>query len=121
VGLMTTRPTTIVLYSDAPPERLAALTRDFTRDLSRAGMSPSLNVEAPPSGARGDPITLGQITLGLVTSGAVVALIECVKAYLTRERSLVVKITKPDGTVLEVNARNVDDVGTKQALSVISP
>jgi hypothetical protein len=118
---MIARPTTIVLSSDAPPERLAALTRGFTRDLSRAGMSPSLNVEPPPSGARGEAIAFGQITLALVTSGAVTALIECVKAYLARERSLVVKITKPDGTMLEVNARNVDDVGTKQALSAISP
>jgi hypothetical protein len=117
---MVARPTTIVLSSNAPPERLAALTRDFTRDLSRAGMSPTLPVEPTPSGARGDAITFGQITLALVTSGAVAALIECIKAYLTRERSLIVKITKPDGTAFEVNARNVDDVGTKQALSAIS-
>jgi len=118
---MAVRPATIVLSSDAPPERLAALTRDFTRDLSRAGLSPLAPVEPPAAGARGDVVTLGQITLALVTSGAVVALIDCVKAYLTRERSLVVKISKPDGTVLEVNARNVDDAGTKQALSAISP
>ena len=118
---MAVRPTTIVLSSDAPPERLAALTRDFTRDLSRAGMSPSVPAEAPESGARGEVVTLGQITLALVTSGAVVALIDCIKAYLTRERSLVVKISKPDGTVLEVNARNVNDAGTKQALSAIAP
>src|SRR5262249_5908110 len=118
---MSARPTTIVLSSDAPPERLAALTRDFTRDLSRAGMSPSMVAEPPSPGARGDAVTLGQITLALVTTGAITALIECVKAYLTRERSLVVKISKPDGTVLEVNARNVDDAGTKEALSAISP
>lgn len=106
----------LTLDARMPPPRLAALTRDFGRDLTRAGFPASIATAEPVAGARGDAVTLGQIALGLVSSGAVTALFECLKAYLARERSLVVKVTRPDGGVIEVNARNVDDPAVRQAL-----
>jgi len=113
--------TTITLSSNAPPERLAAMTRDFSRDLTRAGVPSTLPSAPVAPGARGDAVAIGEIALALVTSGAVTALIDCFKAYLARERSLVVKVTRADGSIFEVNARNVNDAATKQALAVISP
>jgi hypothetical protein len=47
-------------------------------------------------------------TLALVTSGAIKTLIACLKTYVSREPSLVIKFKRPDGMQVEVNARNVD-------------
>ena len=54
--------------------------------------------------------------LALVTSGAVTAAIECFKAYLSRERVLSIKLTRADGTQVEVTARNVDTPSVRQML-----
>ena len=68
-------------------------------------------------GERGDPVTLGALAFGLVSSGAVTAAIECFKAYLSRERALVIKIKRPDGTELEITGRNVDTQAVYDALA----
>jgi hypothetical protein len=103
-----------------PDARLAQLTRDLERDLSRAG------IQARPAGAplapgeRGDPITLGVLVLALITSGAVTAMIECFKAYFSRERTLTIKFTDTDGTPVEVTRRNVDTPAVREALQRIA-
>src|SRR5689334_11797928 len=99
---------TLRLSANIPDARLAQLTRDLERDLSRAGIQ-ARPVEAPPvPGERGEPVTLGVLALALITSGAITAIIECFKAYLSRERALTIKLMRADGTQVEVTARNVD-------------
>ncbi|MDP1752559.1 MAG: hypothetical protein Q8L22_24180 [Reyranella sp.] len=117
---MTDQPLMLSLVADIPRERLSKITRDFGRDLSRIGIQASPREVPSKPGERGDATMIGQIALGLITSGAVTALIDCLKAYLTRERSLVVKIGRPDGTTFEINARNMDDALTKQTLVGLS-
>ena len=113
---MVDAPLTVSLSANLPDGRLARLTRDLERDLSRAGVQ-ARPVEAPSvPGERGEPITLGVIALALITHGAVTALIQCFKAYLSREPALTIRLTRPDGTQVEVNARNVDTPAVRQAL-----
>ena len=100
-------PLKLSLSADIPDARLAQVTRDLERDLSRAGIQ-ARPVEAPSvPGERGDPFTLGVLALALVTSGTVKAMIECFKAYLSRERALTIKLMHGDGT--QVTAYRVDE------------
>ena len=114
---MTTASLRVNLSADVPDARLAQITRDLQRDLSRAGIR-ARPVESPPApGERGEPITLEVFALALITSGTVKALIECFKAYLSRERALTIRLTRADGTpVVEVTARNVDTPALREAL-----
>jgi len=107
---------TVSLSANVPDARLAQLTRDLERDLSRAGIR-AVPV-APPltSGEKGEAITLGVIAVVLITSGTVKAMIECFKAYLSRERALTIKIKRADGTQVEVTARNVDTLAVSEML-----
>lgn len=110
----------VSLSAGIPDERLAQLTRDLERDLSRAGIQ-ARPVEAPPvPGERGEPITLGVLALALVTSGTVKALVECFKAYLSREHRLNIKLARADGTQVEITARNVDTPAVHEALQAIA-
>jgi hypothetical protein len=103
--------TSVVLNvsADLPDARVAQLTRDLARDLSRTGIKArALEAGAAVPGEKGEPVTFGMLALALVTSGAVKALIGCLKAYVSREPALIIKIKHKDGTQVEVNARNVD-------------
>jgi hypothetical protein len=106
------------LSADLPDSRLAQIARDLSRDLSRAGVSVK-PVDGPVAeGERGDASLLGQLALGLVSSGAVTALIQCLKVYLSRERTLTIKLIRPDGSQVEVTSRNVDTAAVHEALRV---
>ena len=109
----------VSLSADIPDARLVQLTRDLERDLSHAGIQ-ARPVEAPPApGDRGEPITLGVLALALVTSGTAKAMIECFKAYLSRERSLSIKLKRADGMQVEVTARNIDIPAVREALEAV--
>jgi Effector Associated Constant Component 1 len=111
---------TVSLSAKIPDERVAQLTRDLAHSLSLAGIQ-ARPPEAPPvSGQRGDPFTLGVLVLALVTSGTVRAAIECFKAYLSRERTLIIKIARADRTPVEVTSQNVDTPAVHEALAAIA-
>ena len=118
-----TNPTlTVSLSADIPDARLAQLTRDLERDLSRAGIQVR-PVEAPQvPGEKGEPITLGVLALALVTSGAVTAMIECLKKLLSHEQEksgLTIRIIHKDGTQIEVSAQNVHTPAVREALEAV--
>jgi hypothetical protein len=117
---MTDASLTVSLSADIPDARLAQLTRDLERDLSRAGIR-ARPVEPPPvPGEKGEPITLAVLALALITGGTVKALIECFKAYLSRERTLAIRLTRADGMQIEVTSRNVDMPSVREALEAIA-
>jgi Effector Associated Constant Component 1 len=99
---------TVSLSADLPNGSLVQLTRDLERDLSRAGIEARSGQAPSVPGEKGEPVTLGVLTLAFVTTGAIKTLIGCLKAYISREPSLAIKVKRPDGTQVEVNARNVD-------------
>jgi hypothetical protein len=105
--------------ADVPDARLAQLTRELERDLSRAGIRAQAPQAPMAPGDRGDPITLGALALALITSGAVASMIDCLKAYLTRERALTIKLTRSDGAHVEVTSRNIDAPALREALEAV--
>jgi hypothetical protein len=48
------------------------------------------------------------------------AMIECFKAYFSRERTLSIKLTHADGKQIEITARNVDMLAVREALEAIA-
>lgn len=117
---MTDTSLTVSLSANLSEARLAQLTRDLERDLSRAGVQARPIEALPIPGEKGEPITLGVLALALVTSGTVKAVIECFKAYLARERALTIRLTRGDGTQVEVTARNVDAPAVREALEAVA-
>ena len=108
------------LAADLPDDRLAEITRSLHADLLRTGVD-AHPVDTPVApGQKGDAFLLGQLALGLVTTGAVTALIECLKAYIARERTLICKLRRPNGTVIEISAKNVDSLAVKNTLDALS-
>jgi hypothetical protein len=111
---------TLTLSANIPDAMLEQLTRDLEHDLSRAGIQ-ARSIEALQiPGEKGEPITLGVLALALITHGAVTAVIECFKAYLSRERALTIKLARVDGTEVEVTARNVDTSAVRETLEAMA-
>jgi hypothetical protein len=107
---------TVNLSANIPESRLAQLVRDLERDLSRAGIQARPVEALSVPGERGEAVTVGVLALALVTSGTVKAMIDCFKAYLSREHTLTIRLARTDGTQVEVNARNVDTAAVREAL-----
>jgi Effector Associated Constant Component 1 len=116
-----TRGATLKLAANTSDARLADLTRDLVRDLTRIGIEASTVEGTTAPNERGDAVMLGQIALGLVTGGAVTALIECLKAYIARERTLAVRVKRADGSEVEISAKNASDPALEQALGTAFP
>jgi hypothetical protein len=111
---------TLSLSADLPDARLAQLTRDLERDLSRAGVQAYPIMTPPASGEKGEPVTLAVLALAVITSGTIKTMIECFRAYLSRERALTIKLTSADGARIEVTARNVDTPAVREALEAVA-
>jgi hypothetical protein len=100
---------------------LVQTTRDLQRDLARLSV-PARAVENPGRpGDRGDTFSLGQLAVDLVTSGSLTALIECVKAYLVRDKSLSIGLRRPDGLYVEMTSHNIDSEAIRADLEVLIP
>lgn len=105
------------LSAEVPERRMAQITRDLSRDLSREGISSKpLDGEPPRPGDKGEPISIGVIALALVTGGTIKELIKCLTAHLSREKGLKVKVTRPDGLLVEITAKNVATAAVLEAL-----
>lgn len=84
----------IVDAAGAPDPRL---TRQFKRDLERE-VGPADYPAAPPiPGARGGDLFTAAFVLGVLNAKAVVALVEVLKAWLTRDRTIEIEVEGPGG------------------------
>jgi hypothetical protein len=111
---------TLSVNSDRGDAVLAQLTRDLQRDLRKLGM-PAPETKAPAGpGERGDVFTLGQFAIDLVTSGTVVALLECIKAYVERDSTLRIAIKRPDGSDIDVTLHNVNSTEIRDQLDKLT-
>lgn len=93
--------------SELDNEELQALTRQLCHSI--AGET-DIQAEIPSSdavqGTKGEPITIGVITLALLSSPAVVALCEVLKAYFNRPLDAI-ELEKADGTKLKLTLKNI--------------
>jgi hypothetical protein len=105
------------LEADLAPDRLNKLTRDLMGDLGRVGMR-SRPMETPGApGERGVMTVIGKFVIETLFSGkTATALLDVLKAYLARERSLRISIIKPDGTKIEIDTKNVGSAAVAQFL-----
>jgi hypothetical protein len=89
-------------------EGLQAVTRDFC---NTANQEKDLQVElvrgADVPGTRGDIVTIGNLALTFLTSGAAVALINVCKAFFERNSSLEMNFEREGGKKLTIKAQNV--------------
>lgn len=120
--------TTLRLTADLPEQRLDALTRDLARDLARLGIDARPAERKAGAGERGDLVAVGALVLTFVATevakeaakqiGGDIGrkLIDCIKAYLSRERTAKVTLATPGGTELVIDARNVDSAETRAAI-----
>jgi hypothetical protein len=100
-----------LLLSDESSDasRLQRITRELTTTLDRQR---DLEARLPENdslpGSKGDPVTIGAIVLTLIGSGGVVkSLIDVLKAYIDRQPSLKIEISRPDGSKTSVSAENL--------------
>jgi Effector Associated Constant Component 1 len=90
---------------------LQAITRELAKSFSEQEIGrATLSETATPSGAKGDPVTIGNIALALLGSGGVaVSLVQVLKAFVERNRKLQFELTRPDGKKLSFTAENLAD------------
>jgi hypothetical protein len=58
-------------------------------------------------GSKGEPVLLGSIALNFLSCGAATALINVLKSFFDRERSLEIQIQRENGTKVIFNAKNM--------------
>jgi len=97
----------ILKNDDLSPDRLQTLTEDLYQILKReTDVDVQLVKGDSEQGSKGDPITIGVLALVFLKSGAVLALIETLKSYLTFNSSLQIEIKNGD-KVFKINAQNL--------------
>ena len=112
---------TVALEAELAPERLDGLTRDLMLDLNQLGMRAQPVEAVLGPGERGVMAEIGRFVIEALLGGNAAAnLLDVIKAYLSRERTLRVSISKPDGTRIEVDAKNIDSGVVAQFLGASS-
>jgi hypothetical protein len=98
---------TLEFYGPVSSGIVQSITRDIVGDLR---LRPDLKVAEGETksepGDKGEPITIGLITLALIKSSAAVALIRSIEKAFTRERRLKAKL-KVGNRSIEVQAENL--------------
>jgi hypothetical protein len=111
----------IFLTADVSPERLGDMTNELSQDLKKAGLAPASDHEEAASGHRGDPITLGTIVLTSLSSGTVVALLQCLQAGFVKNRKLHVRISSSRDHYIEIDASNVSSIEVERFVKSLAP
>lgn len=87
--------------------REAALFQDLVRRSSNISIERSPDAQTSP-GQKGAEIEVGAFVMGLVTSGAVTALIQVLSHYLSKTRKTEVSFEAPTGEKMSVRAENLE-------------
>lgn len=94
------------------------LLRELGSHLSRLGI-PVQPVQQPADpDARGADI-FSQLAIGVVSGGALVALIDCLKSYLSRDSKIAIELKNADGRQVSITAQNVDSASIKASLEAV--
>ena len=106
---------------DLDDESLHDLTRRLCRDLQdEAGLDSALAKEPAAPGTKGDLELVGQILIKAVgAGGAVVALVNVLKSYLERKRTLRFEFRAPDGRQVTIQADDLRGDETAKLVQAI--
>jgi len=87
---------------------LDRLSREIEVELAKlTGVSFQAKPAAAVSNQRGDPVTIGTFLLAMVTSGAVTALFNIIKAYLERGVDCTFEARSSDGSPVKIQMKGV--------------
>ena len=114
-------PILLTLESDRSLDQVADLSRQLANDLRGQfdlTAEPVTRSSAPGEKSVDVPL-LGQLAITFLSGGAAVALINCLKAYIERDRSLRFKLKREDGTELELEAKDVKGATVDQTLEAL--
>lgn len=97
-----------VRCDELDPERLHASTLELRKALlDETDASVAAPAATTQAGAKGDPITIGDLAVTFLTSGAAVSIFKVLEAFVTRKRSIQLEISRPDGQKFLLNANDV--------------
>jgi hypothetical protein len=103
-------------------DEVQQLTEELAETLEReAGVEASLPQNAPRPGAKGDPITIGVLLLGMISSGSVVAMFNSLSAFFHRSKKLEISVTGKDGRSITLKSENVSEEERERTLSQLRP
>ncbi len=99
----------VLVELEVPAEQAAQEGAAFQKLVSfSSDLTLERSADAPPEpGQKGASIALGTFVMGLVTSGAVTALIQVLQHYLGRNRTASVSFTDANGSSMTVSAENL--------------
>ncbi len=111
--------TLTVSAGDLDPAEVQAMTRELMSSINRHTDARADMPEGETrDGDRGDPVTLGMITLSFISSGAAVALFQIIKTYFERNRKLELTFERPDGQTMAIKAENMDPDRIDEAMAM---
>lgn len=101
-------------------EDIAELSHELVQDLNAEVGTAKIGRAAPAPGERGGEIAFGTILLAALSSGAVTALIELVRARIGRDKRIKFDLERADGQILRLDAQNMTPEEIESALSKVA-
>jgi len=99
---------------------LQALTDELAGDLNAvSGVEATRAETTGAKGSRGEVITIGNIVLAFISSGAAVAAINVLKTYFNRQPTLTFDIVDENGKKVSLSGKNLKAEQFDQAISVL--
>lgn len=95
---------------DLPPAAIQSMARDIAQAIGHktdATAAPPVTETRPDT--RGEPVTIGVLTVSFLTGGTAVALVNLLKSFFDRNRRVSFTVERPDGHKITLSAANLDD------------
>ncbi|QOL25655.1 hypothetical protein LP316_15390 [Thalassotalea sp. LPB0316] len=91
--------------------------QDLTASLPQSQVKRSS--KGDPITTKGDPVTIGQLALTFLGGGSAVALLEVIRAYISRNNTLSIELKNKDGSSINFTAENVNVCDSKELIETI--
>ena len=89
-------------------ENIHQLSNDLCQTINyETDSTAELSNEEAEMGSKGDASIIGEIILTALSSGAVVALFNVIKSYISRDSKLSIELTGENGKSVKINATNI--------------
>lgn len=106
MGVVSVEETRITIVG-VPLVRAAAALEELRRHLVKNEVRASFSQSSTVEGARADGTLLAELAIGLVSGGALVAVVDCVKSLLTRDSKMSIEVQEEGGRLVKITAENV--------------
>jgi len=96
---------------------LQQLTNNLNRDVNReTDITATFPENSSEVGSKGEPITLGVISLAFLTTGTAVAIFNVIRAYFERDSSLKMEFEREDGKKMVIVAEKMNSSKIDKAM-----